>query len=91
MTFYLYRYRTTKQLLEGFHELEEQEIYFSHPADLNDPIEGFKDLYWLGDKIVWRNLLKHYILCLLHIALPCFRGDPGSGEKLLRVCPGTSS
>jgi hypothetical protein len=28
-------------------------------------MEGFKDMFWLGDKIVWMNLLKHYLLCFL--------------------------
>ena len=27
-------------------------------------MEGFMDLFWSGDKIVWRNLIKHYLLCL---------------------------
>ena len=70
--FHLYRYRSVKQLLGEFQELEKQEIYFCPPRDLNDPMEGFMDLYWSGDEIVWRNLLKHYILCLLHIAPTCF-------------------
>lgn len=32
-------------------------------------MEGFKDLIWSGDKIVWRNLLKHYLLCLDHACI----------------------
>jgi hypothetical protein len=27
-------------------------------------MEGFRDIYWNGDIIVWRNLFKHYLLCL---------------------------
>jgi hypothetical protein len=42
-----------------FDELEKQEIYFSSPAELNDAMEGFKDIFWHGDEIVWRNLLRH--------------------------------
>jgi Protein of unknown function (DUF2971) len=45
--------------------LERQEIYFSPPAKLNDAMEGFKDLFWQGDEIVWRNLLRHYLYCLM--------------------------
>jgi hypothetical protein len=85
MISHLYRYRSVKQVLDGFHELERQEIYFCPPADLNDPIEGFKDLCWLGDQIVWKNLLKHYILCLLHVGLPCFSGEPDCGRALLKT------
>jgi hypothetical protein len=71
MTEYFYRYRPIKAVLDEFHELDNQEIYFSTTNELNDPIEGYKDLFWLGDKIVWRNLLKHYILCILQIAPLC--------------------
>lgn len=65
MTFF-YRFRSIDAVLGERQELEKQEIYFCPPEALNDPIEGFKDLYWQGDAIVWRNLFKHYLLCLLH-------------------------
>ena len=68
MTQFLYRYRPIEAVLDKFHELENQEIYFSTVEELNDPMEGFKDLVWSGDEIVWRNLLKHYILCVLQTA-----------------------
>jgi len=45
--------------------LKNQEIYFSPPEQLNDPVEGFKDIFWQGDGIVWTNLLRHYLLCLM--------------------------
>jgi hypothetical protein len=32
-------------------ELEKQEIYCASLAELNDPMEGFKDLIWSGDKM----------------------------------------
>jgi len=67
---FFYRFRPAKALLDGHHELERQEIYFC-PADaLNDPMEGFTDLCWHGDAIVWRNLLKHYLLCFMRAV--CF-------------------
>jgi hypothetical protein len=28
-------------------------------------VEGFKDIFWQGDGIVWTNLLRHYLLCLM--------------------------
>jgi len=69
---HLYRYRPIEAVLEKFNELERQEIYFSTPGELNDPMEGFKDLFWSGDRIVWENFLKHYILCLQEMAIHVF-------------------
>ena len=60
----LYRFRTTKQLLNEFNELEEQAIYFASPEELNDPMEGIRDIVWTGDKIVWTNLFKNFVYCL---------------------------
>ena len=39
-------------------ELENSEIYFSPFKDLNDPMEGFKDVYFQGDAIIWKNFFK---------------------------------
>lgn len=63
-----YRFRNMNSLL-GFEELQKQTIYFAPPEDLNDPMEGFRNLFWSGDKIVWKNLFKHYLLCLEHVSL----------------------
>ena len=60
----LYRFRTTEQMLGEFHELEEQTIYFASSEELNDPMEGFRDLVWTGDRIVWTNLFKNFVYCL---------------------------
>lgn len=68
MAEYLYRFRSVEKLLGSFQELERQEIYFSSPCELNDPLEGFKNIVWQGDAIVWQNLLRHYILCLMQSA-----------------------
>lgn len=69
---YFYRFRPAKALLGPydetggrFEELERQEIYFAKPSELNDAMEGFKDLFWRGDEIVWKSLLKHYAHCLM--------------------------
>jgi hypothetical protein len=51
MADYLYRYRPIERVPDGNHELENQEIYFSAVNELNDPMEGFKDLFWLGDRL----------------------------------------
>ena len=61
----IYRFRTVEQLLaEKYKELERQTIYFAHPEQLNDPMEGLRDIVWDGDEVVWTNLFKHYIYCL---------------------------
>jgi hypothetical protein len=61
---YLYRFRSTAALLGTHNELEAQEIYFCPPSQLNDPMEGFRDIFWKGDVVLWRNLLRHYARCL---------------------------
>jgi hypothetical protein len=52
-----------------FQELEEQQIYFSDPKELNDPIEGYLDIFWQGDGIVWKNLFKNYLYCLFNVQI----------------------
>lgn len=63
MTDHLYRFRPLRRLLEGA-ELSKQEIYFAGPDQLNDPMEGFRDVFWQGDVIVWKNFFRHYVICL---------------------------
>ena len=62
---FVYRFRPIKWLLGG--ELEKQQIYFAPPSELNDPMEGYFDVFWKGDQIVWRSLLKNYLVCLHHV------------------------
>ena len=60
-----YRFRNMKYLIgDEYRELEDQTIYFASPDELNDPMEGFQDMVWSGDKIVWTNFLKHYAISL---------------------------
>ena len=68
----LYRFRSIDALLDKYHELENQTIYFASPEELNDPMEGFRDIVWRGDTIVWTNFFKHYVFCL-HESYPLFR------------------
>lgn len=63
----MYRFRKVEHLLGDFQELEKQEIYFAPPVDLNDPMEGFRDIFWKGDEIVWSNLLINYAKSVEHI------------------------
>lgn len=60
---HLYRFRPLRWLLEEG-ELRNQEVYFAETSQLNDPMEGFRDVFWQGDVIVWRNFLRHYVICL---------------------------
>jgi hypothetical protein len=91
MLTHLYRIRSIEKLL-GMGELENQQIYFSPVEDLNDPVEGYKDLLWRGDHVAWRNLLKHYVLCLLNVVPVCFIGGPDFDRNVLRkVVPAVPS
>ena len=71
MISHLYRFRPASAVLDKYEELAKQEIYFSPPEELNDPMEGYKDVFWSGDRIVWCNLLRHYLLCLLQTTSLC--------------------
>jgi hypothetical protein len=76
MISHLYRYRPANAVLGKYEELAKQEIYFSPPEELNDPMEGYKDTFWSGDRILWRNLLRHYLLCLLQTTALCLMAGP---------------
>lgn len=60
----VFRYRSIDALLGEHEELERQTVYFAPPEYLNDPMEGLRQVYWRGDRIMWRNLLRHYIICI---------------------------
>jgi hypothetical protein len=64
-----YRFRSTKALLDRHQELSKQSIYFAHPESLNDPMEGYREIYWRGDEIAWKNLFRHYTLCLERVCM----------------------
>ena len=53
-----FRFRSADALLEKYQELENQTIYFASPEELNDPMEGFRDIVWTGDKVVWTNFFN---------------------------------
>ncbi|WP_422776137.1 DUF2971 domain-containing protein [Pseudomonas mediterranea] len=61
---FLYRFRSIDRLL-GKNELAEHYIYFASPEQLNDPFEGYRELFFAGDEVVWRNLFRRYIACLI--------------------------
>ena len=69
----LYRFRSLYWLLDQG-ELEKQEIYFAKPEQLNDPMEGFRDIFWKGgDQVVTipvrRNELAAYFQYIHFFAL----------------------
>jgi hypothetical protein len=82
---HLYRFRPVSAILDKYEELAKQEIYFSPPEELNDPMEGYKNVFWSGDRIVWQNLLRHYLLCLLQTATPCIVMGPEFDRTLLKT------
>ena len=47
----LYRLRSMARLFGESQELEKQTIYFASAEKLNDPMEGFRDIFWQGDRI----------------------------------------
>lgn len=81
---HVYRFRSGSALLDGFQELERQEIYFSTATEQNDPMEGHRDVVWNGDHVAWRNLFRHYGR-LLAIVTPLARIDdqPIDGARYL--------
>lgn len=68
---YIYRFRPINSVLGEFEELKLSEIFLSSLNDLNDPMEGFKNMVWSGDQIAWENFLRHFILCMEHVYQYC--------------------
>ena len=76
----IYRFRPMKYLLRGngdndYRELEKQELALSSPRYFNDPLEGYQDVFWEGDEVLWENLLRHYLLNLHQAAITCAISD----------------
>ena len=78
---HIYRYRSIDKLFE-YKELENLEIYFSKPSELNDKMEEYMNIVWKGDEIAFQCMLKHYIYSLYHLYAIASIIDPG--EKLDR-------
>lgn len=68
-----YRFRSLENLFNQYEdnnaekkikrlgELEEQCIFFPTVQQLNDPMEGYRNLVWKGDKIVWINFIRNFM------------------------------
>jgi len=80
----LYRFKSARSILEQYHELENQTIHFSPRENLNDPLEGYINMYWQGDIIAWKGLFKNYIICL-ESAFSMYR--LGAQKQQLRKIP----
>jgi hypothetical protein len=57
-----YRFRKSPRAIS---EIEKQTIYLSSLEEMNDPMEGFSNIYWQGDKVLWENLIKDYLFRVL--------------------------
>ena len=73
-----------KNELNIFNELEKQEIYCASMHELNDPMEGIINVFWQGDCIIWENLIRNYLISLIH-AFGAFI-DAGQGTELDNKC-----
>ena len=60
-----YRFRSINQIITKYQELERQTIFFAAPEQLNDPIEGSKDIVWAGTSTNWLSLFEHYVQSLV--------------------------
>lgn len=52
------------------------------------PVRGmgdYKDVFWSGGRIVWRNLLRHYLLCLLKTTAVCLMAGPDFDRAILKT------
>lgn len=68
-----YRFRSLKNLFNQYDELdkskikrsgelEEQTIFFPETHYLNDPMEGYRNLVWKGDEILWTNFIRNFMV-----------------------------
>ncbi|MCH8010414.1 MAG: DUF2971 domain-containing protein [Candidatus Marinimicrobia bacterium] len=79
---HIYRFRSIDRLLGKSQELALQEIFLANSTELNDPMEGYQDVFWKGDEILWENLLRHYLIVLLWNTTGCLIMDDKSFDDL---------
>ena len=69
----LYHYRSIDSALS---EISKGTFKFSGVPELNDPIEGYVDIYWQGDEPAWAGLFRNYIIGLyMSITIYRLAGD----------------
>ena len=84
-----YRIRNLESLLGKYKELENQEIFFQTPENLNDPMEGFIDYVFKGDEIIWNNFFEHYIYCYTSVLIgytDIIGENIEFSDKIMSVC-----
>jgi len=64
----LYRFRSMERLIEK-EELQNREIHFASAYALNDPMEGFLNVTWKGDRIAWENFFENFIIALASLVV----------------------
>ena len=57
----IYHYRSVERAEQ---EIKEGTLWFAKSETLNDPLEGYAQVVWQGDRIPWEGLFKNYILSL---------------------------
>lgn len=80
----VYRFRPVSRLIDDdgiSGELDGQYIFFADIQSLNDPLEGYKNVFFSGDKIAWRNMLQNYAKCLTGYCIQIFPIFPGDSKK----------
>jgi len=60
----IYRLRTCENLLGEFKELESQTIFLADSTSFNDPLEDFVYLKYKGDRILWENMFKEFLVAM---------------------------
>lgn len=73
----LYHYRSIPSALL---ELGNGTFHFAAREELNDPIEGYVQVFWQGDRAAWEGLLRNYI-CSLSQAMELYLLD-GDADML---------
>lgn len=58
----LYRYRSIERASQ---EITDGIFHFSSKKELNDPLEGYVQLFWQSDRAAWEGLFRNYICSLM--------------------------
>lgn len=57
---FLYRFRSMNALINEFKELQKEQIYFAQKTELNDPMDGYMEVTFYGDEVLWTNFFRNY-------------------------------
>lgn len=62
----IYHYKSVERAEQ---EIKEGTLWFAKSETLNDPLEGYAQVVWQGDRIPWEGLFKNYISSLYRCML----------------------